>query len=94
MKESEEKAVKEKEPIPRVCAYCQNARVLATKKTEAPPLLILLTDTLNGEDTVLLCPYKKNPSPDYKCRRFRFDPLKYRPKQMPTPFLLSADDVL
>ena len=86
--------MKKKEPIPRVCATCQHARLLAKEESTTPPLVRLLSYTEDSEDIILMCPYNKNASPYYGCRRFRFDAVKYRPKKSPAPISLSEDDVL
>ena len=86
--------MKKNEPIARVCATCQHARFLPKKERTTPPLVRLLTDSVDNEDTLLTCPYNKNASPSYRCYRFRFDAVKYKPKPTPAPISLSEDDIL
>ncbi|MBQ9736188.1 MAG: hypothetical protein IJV96_05335 [Clostridia bacterium] len=86
--------MKEQDPITRACAYCQHARFTCNGANEAPPLVRLLDTAEDSEDTTVTCPYKKNVSPFDGCRRFRFDPVKYRPKPKPSPVSLSEDDIL
>ena len=86
--------MKKKEPIPRICAYCRHAKILATEKSDTPPLVQLLTGIADHTETQLFCPYKKNISPTHGCYRFRFEAVKYQPKPSVAPTHLCEDDLL
>ena len=80
------------EKIIKACAFCEHATFLLT--TETVPALSLLKTNLSEENIQLTCPYKKNAAPDFVCRRFRFDPLKYRPHKMSVIPTLDEDALL
>ena len=83
------------EKIVRVCAYCKHACIIKENAAEAPTPMILLTEALWEDDAVTLsCRGKKTVAPDGSCRAFRFDPLKYRPKQPPRISLLDEEALL
>lgn len=86
----------ENERIVRTCAFCIYASLTPARPEEdTPPLLFSLRADAFDEDTVTLtCPYKKQAAPDFSCRRFRFDPLKYRPKASPPLPTLDEDTLL
>jgi len=83
--------------IPRVCAFCEHATYTPTTDEVAviPPLLFQLKAEVLDEDSVCLaCPHHKDITPDFSCRRFSFDPLKYRPKKAPQIAKLDEDALL
>ena len=84
------------ERIVPICAFCEHARIAPVENEKAvPPLLFSLkADLYEEEHAVLTCPYKKEAAPDFSCRRFRFDPLKYRPKAAPAMPTLDEDALL
>ena len=77
--------MKQNQEIPRTCALCQNAVFSYPGADECtPPLALFLNqDPADEERVQISCPYRKEASPFFSCRRFRFDPLKYRPKKAP-----------
>lgn len=86
---------KENERIVRACAFCVHARLTPSADTLTPPLLFSLhADAFDEECVHLTCPYKKQATPEFSCRRFCFDPLKYRPKKAPPPPVLDEDALL
>ena len=87
---------KKNEEIGRVCALCEHAIIKsATLDEKTPPLLFSLTCDVFDEDTVKIsCPYHKNITPDFSCRRFLFDPLKYHPKKAPAVSKLDEESLL
>ena len=84
------------ERIVPICALCEHARITPKEdeNTVAPLLFSLTADPFDEECVSLACPYKKDAAPDHSCRRFRFDPLKYRPKAAPTLPSLDEDALL
>ncbi len=88
--------MKKNESIVSVCAYCTHARIeKAGLDDRTPPLLFSLhADLSDHQKAKLTCPYKKKAAPDYTCRRFRFDPLKYKPKKAPPIPTLDEDALL
>ena len=74
--------------ITPVCAFCQHA-VLAQ-----PPDAPSFTFAFPEEEVAILCPYRKNITYGDSCRRFCFDPLKYKPKSPPLLLSLSEEDIL
>ena len=85
---------KQSEVILPSCALCVHA-TLTPKETECvKPLLFALTADAMKDDLQLLCPYNKEADPAFSCRRFSFDPLKYRPKQAPKLGTLDEEDLL
>ena len=88
--------MKHNEEIPRTCALCTHA-VLSYPESapNAPPLALFLTEGTRDEERVKIsCPYRKEACASYFCRRFRFDPLKYRPKKAPAIQALDEDALL
>ena len=71
---------KKNEKIVKACAFCKHA--IFTFPEEKSPALTFLKADFSDETISLHCPYKKNATPDFSCRRFCFDPLKYRPSKM------------
>lgn len=83
------------EAIPRSCALCVHASFQLTEgDAETPPLLRFLKQDGMIDEISLLCPYKKQASPAFSCRRFAFDPLKYRPKAPKALGSLDEDALL
>ena len=81
------------EKILRICAYCKHACLTRAEEPSLPPLL--LTANLFEDDSVTItCRGKKAVAPDFSCRRFCFDPLKYRPKKKPPILALDEDALL
>ncbi len=81
------------ERAPRLCAYCIHATIV-TEKEEKVPLLATLKADPQKDGTLLQCRYRKGISADFSCRRFSFDPLKYRPRIAPPPSGLDEDALL
>ncbi|MBE6655396.1 MAG: hypothetical protein E7609_00800 [Ruminococcaceae bacterium] len=89
--------MKQKKPfIQPSCALCIHASLSPTEDTQKiPPLLLSLSHNVMNEGAGrILCPYKKTVSPSFSCRRFSFDPLKYRPKKAPVLGTLDEDSLL
>lgn len=88
--------MKRNEEIPRICALCKNAVFSYPNAAEGtPPLALFLTsDPTNEESVSISCPYRKEASYAFSCRRFHFDPLKYRPKVAPSIQALDEDALL
>ena len=77
------------------CALCKHATFRPTEgHSPMPPLLFSLSANITDEEITINCPYKKNISPAFSCRRFCFDPLKYRPKKAPLLSPLDEDTLL
>lgn len=45
-----------------------------------------------ADSDMILCSKKGILQPDYKCRKFRYDPLRRQPKMMPSLPEYTADD--
>ena len=88
--------MKRSEDLPRICALCKNAVfTYPSNDKDAPPLaLFLKSDPMDEERVLITCPYRKEVSCTSSCRRFRFDPLKYRPKKAPAIQALDAEALL
>ena len=86
---------KKSESIAPSCALCIHAKLIQHEdlSTTPPALLSLNSNGMDGE-TRILCPYHKNVDPGFSCRRFSFDPLKYRPRQAPKIGSLDEDALL
>ena len=83
------------ESISPSCALCAHALFKACDAdAQKPPLLFFLTANCMDEEAQIVCPYQKNASPSFHCRRFTFDPLKYRPKVAPKLGTLDEDALL
>lgn len=77
------------------CALCKHAVFLPSENApNIPPLLLSLKANGMDEDISISCPHKKDASPAYSCRRFSFDPLKYRPQKTPKISALDEDTLL
>ena len=82
------------ESIAEICALCEHA-VFTQTVTDSPPLLFFLKADAFDEDSVrITCPHHREAAPDFSCRKFSFDPLKYRPKCAPKITLLDEDALL
>lgn len=88
--------MKEKnERIATLCAFCEYAVLSPKGNEECIPALFALKADAFDEDTVLLtCPYHEEAAPDFSCRKFSFDPLKYRPKKAPSITKLDEESLL
>ena len=88
--------MKRQNEIPRTCALCKHVVFsYPNAPADTPPLALFLTMDASDEESVLItCPYKKGASAFFSCRRFRFDPLKYRPKKAPPIQTLDTDSLL
>lgn len=86
---------KKSESILPSCALCIHAKLARNEGSsqEPPALLSLNSDGMDGETTIL-CQYHKKADPGFSCRRFAFDPLKYRPRQAPKIGSLDEDALL
>lgn len=74
------------------CALCIYATLLPKdEETEKPPLLFSLSADGMGGDVQIQCPYHESAEPAFACRRFSFDPLKYRPTKAPRIAPLDTD---
>ena len=83
------------ERIVRTCAFCKHACIALEGESHSSAPLIFRTEAMqNGESVTLFCRGKKAVTPDHVCRRFCFDPLKYRPKRMPKISGLDEDSLL
>ena len=83
------------EAITPSCALCAHATFLPSDNAiTVPPLRILLTADATEENMRILCPHQKDADPFFSCRRFSFDPLKYRPKKAPPLGSLDEDSLL
>ena len=77
-----------------LCAHCTHASFGSTEMGEELSFSAALRADPQRDETVLKCPYHKDISADFSCRRFCFDPLKYRPHTVPSPVLLDEEAVL
>lgn len=86
---------KKSESILPSCALCIHAKLTRNEclSQRPPALLSLNSDGMDGE-MQFFCPYHKNVDPGFSCRRFSFDPLKYRPRQAPKIGSLDKDALL
>ena len=77
--------MKHENDVPRTCALCAHAVFSYSNATkDVPPLALFLGEDATDDSSVSIrCPYKKEASAFFFCHRFRFDPLKYRPKKAP-----------
>lgn len=85
---------KQSEAILPSCALCTHATLISKKTESEKPLLFVLTADATNDDIQLLCPYKNEVNAAFSCRRFSFDPLKYKPKQAPALGALDKDTLL
>ena len=88
--------MKEKnERITALCAFCEHA-ILSPKNIDGgiPALVTIKADVFDEDAILLTCPYHKEAAPDFSCRRFSFDPLKYRPKKAPSITTLDEESLL
>ena len=82
------------EAILSSCALCIHATLTPKVPDGAAPLLFALKADAMSDDVTLLCPYKKEADAAFHCRRFSFDPLKYKPKKAPSLGTLDEDALL
>lgn len=83
------------ERIVRTCAFCKHACIALEGELRSSVPLISRTEAMqNGESVTLFCRGKKAVMPNHACRRFCFDPLKYRPKPKPQIVTLDEDSLL
>ena len=81
-----------KEHIVPLCAYCIHATFVVGTNDE-PSLLTTLHAHPQRDNTKIRCRYHKESSADFSCRRFSFDPLKYRPCIPPGTTQLDEDSL-
>ena len=88
--------MKRQNEIPHTCALCKHAVFsYPSASSDTPPLARFLNLDASDEECVsITCPYKKEASAFFSCRRFKLDPLKYRPKKAPPIQSLDADSLL
>lgn len=82
--------------ISHICALCVHATITAVNAEHGtPPLLFVLkSDPFDEAGVSLICPYHNNVAPSFSCRKFCFDPLKYRPQKAPAMQKLDEDMLL